>query len=236
MLAGQELPCYLITAPSKKQMLLRMTKPYAAGLILPCEPEGTVMEIKHWLKEREIPVDTFESAMDFSEFKLNSDGMIPAIVQDYKTGEVLMLAYMNQEAYETTVRTGRMTYYSRSRKCLWVKGETSGHFQYVKSLIAWTATTTRCWRWCARLGPACHTGGRILLLPAPGPRRSTGRPIPLKVFEDVYGVILDRKAQPQGGLLHQLPVRQGDRQDFKEGGRGGHGDRDRRPRIPTRRR
>ena len=56
------------------------------------------------------------------------------IVQDYKTNEVLMLAYMNEEAFNNTLATGRMTYFSRSRQAQWVKGETSGHFQYVKSL------------------------------------------------------------------------------------------------------
>ncbi len=56
------------------------------------------------------------------------------IVQDYKTNEVLMVAYMNEEAFEHTVKTGRMTYFSRSRKCQWIKGRDIGHFQYVKSL------------------------------------------------------------------------------------------------------
>lgn len=56
------------------------------------------------------------------------------IVQDYKSNEVLMLAYMNEEAFDNTLATGRMTYFSRSRQAQWVKGETSGHFQYVKSL------------------------------------------------------------------------------------------------------
>ena len=56
------------------------------------------------------------------------------IAQDYETGEVLMLAYMNEEAYNTTVKTGKMTYWSRSRNELWTKGLTSGHLQYVKSL------------------------------------------------------------------------------------------------------
>ena len=54
--------------------------------------------------------------MDFSEFKLNSDGLIPVIVQHYKTSEVLMLAYMNQEAFEKTIQTGKMIYFSRSNK------------------------------------------------------------------------------------------------------------------------
>ena len=60
--------------------------------------------------------------------------MVPVIVQDYKTDEVLMLAYMNEEAYLTTLKLGKMTYWSRSRNELWTKGLTSGHVQYVKSL------------------------------------------------------------------------------------------------------
>ena len=76
----------------------------------------------------------FESLMDFGEFKLNSDGLLPVVTQDYKTNEVLMVAYMDEEAFEHTVKTGRMTYFSRSRQSQWIKGETSGHFQYVKSL------------------------------------------------------------------------------------------------------
>lgn len=75
-----------------------------------------------------------KSKFSFDEFKLNSDGMIPVITQDYKTNEVLMLAYMTKESFEKTLETGKMTYFSRSRQELWTKGDTSGHYQYVKSL------------------------------------------------------------------------------------------------------
>lgn len=75
-----------------------------------------------------------KSKLSFDEFKLNSDGMIPVITQDYKTNEVLMLAYMTKESFEKTLETGKMTYFSRSRQELWTKGDTSGHYQYVKSL------------------------------------------------------------------------------------------------------
>ena len=68
-------------------------------------------------------MNTFTSAIAFSEFKLNSDGLIPVVVQDYKTDEVLMVAYMNEEAFEKTIATGKMTYYSRSRQELWVKAK-----------------------------------------------------------------------------------------------------------------
>src|SRR3989339_788133 len=67
------------------------------------------------------------------DFKKNN-GLIPVIAQDYGTGEVLMLAYMNEQAFEETMRSKKATYYSRSRKSLWVKGETSGHVQHVKEI------------------------------------------------------------------------------------------------------
>lgn len=62
-------------------------------------------------------------------------GLIPAIVQDSLTGEVLMVAYMNREAWLKTLETGKATYWSRSRNSLWIKGETSGHFQVVKEIL-----------------------------------------------------------------------------------------------------
>ena len=83
-----------------------------------------------------------KSSIAWSDFKLNSDGMLTVVTQDYKTNEVLMVAYMTKEAFEKTIETGIMTYYSRSRKELWTKGDTSGHYQYVKSLPL-TATKTR---------------------------------------------------------------------------------------------
>jgi phosphoribosyl-AMP cyclohydrolase len=68
--------------------------------------------------------------LDFSKF----NGLVPAIVQDFETGEVLMLAFMNKEAWESTLSTGRATYFSRSRQKLWIKGETSGHVQVVREI------------------------------------------------------------------------------------------------------
>lgn len=205
MAAAQSLPCYMVTAAKKKPILMRMAKESTAGVILPCEanlPEGSgvepgVMGLKHWLKSRGVPVDTFDSAMNFSEFKLNSDGLIPAIVQDYKTGEVLMLAYMNEESFNLTVKTGRMTYFSRSRQSLWVKGETSGHFQYVKSLTMDCDNDTLLAK-VRQVGPACHTGAKSCFFKTLVEREYQSAN-PLKVFEDVYGVILDRKANPKEG-------------------------------------
>jgi phosphoribosyl-ATP pyrophosphohydrolase/phosphoribosyl-AMP cyclohydrolase len=68
------------------------------------------------------------------EVKFDGNGLVPVITQDFMTGEVLMLAYMNREALEKSIETGMVHYWSRNRQKLWLKGETSGHFQYMKSL------------------------------------------------------------------------------------------------------
>ena len=75
-----------------------------------------------------------KSSIAWSDFKLNSDGMVPVIAQDYQTNEVLMLAYMNEEALHLTLQTNIAHYFSRSRQKLWTKGESSGHFQTVKEV------------------------------------------------------------------------------------------------------
>lgn len=100
-----------------------------------------------------------ECNMKFSDFKLNSDGHITVVVQDYETNDVLMVAYMNEEAFNETIKTGTMTYYSRSRDELWIKGLTSGHFQYVKSLIVDCDRDTLLAK-VEQVGAACHTGSR----------------------------------------------------------------------------
>ena len=74
--------------------------------------------------------------IDFTTLKYTSDGLMPCIVVDYQNNEVLMLAYMNQEALNQTLKSQQMTYYSRSRKQLWAKGETSGNRQVLKELKA----------------------------------------------------------------------------------------------------
>jgi phosphoribosyl-AMP cyclohydrolase len=87
-------------------------------------------------------------------------GLLPAIVQDAASGEILMLAYMNQQAFEATLSTGKATYYSRSRQKLWVKGETSGHVQLVKEIRIDCDNDTILLK-VEQLGQAaCHTGHR----------------------------------------------------------------------------
>ena len=92
--------------------------------------------------------------------KLNDQGLIPAIVQDYKTGEVLMLAYMSPESLKLTLRDKKDWFYSRSRKKLWLKGETSGHFQEVKEMYLDCDNDTILVKVNQIGGIACHTGNR----------------------------------------------------------------------------
>ena len=88
-----------------------------------------------------------------------ADGLIPAIVQDDRTLQVLMLGYMNREAYEKSLAEGRVTFYSRTRQCLWTKGETSGHFLDIVSVAADCDRDTLLVRAIPH-GPTCHTGTR----------------------------------------------------------------------------
>lgn len=96
---------------------------------------------------------------DPNSVKYNEQGLVPVIAQDATSHEVLMLAWMNAQAIEKTLKTGRMTYWSRSRKAFWIKGETSGHTQSLVEL------RIDCDRDCLlalveQVGPACHTNRR----------------------------------------------------------------------------
>ncbi len=98
------------------------------------------------------------AAVDLNFDKLG--GLIPVVVQDYASGEVLMLAFMNRQAWEETVKTRRATYWSRSRNQLWVKGETSGNFQEVKEICVDCDEDTVLLQVIQGGGAACHTGFR----------------------------------------------------------------------------
>lgn len=88
--------------------------------------------------------------------KFNSDGLIPAIAQDFKTGEILMLAYMNEESIKLTIQMGEAIYWSRSRNALWKKGESSGHIQKIKEILTDCDQDTLLLK-IEQIGSACHT-------------------------------------------------------------------------------
>lgn len=156
-----------------------------------------LLAIKSLCQNNGIAVNTFEPEIKWEEFKLNSDGHVTVVVQDYKTDEVLMVAYMNEEAYNMTLKTGKMTYYSRSRQELWVKGETSGHYQYVKSLTADCDKDTILAK-VSQIGAACHTGAHSCFFNEIMAKEYE-ETNPLKVFEQVFDVIKDRKIHPKEG-------------------------------------
>jgi phosphoribosyl-AMP cyclohydrolase len=97
--------------------------------------------------------------VNLNDLKFDKSGLIPAIIQDYKTGQVLMLAYMNKESLRRTLKLGKTCFWSRSRKEYWVKGLTSGHFQFVKYVFYDCDMDTLLIK-VRQVGAACHTGNR----------------------------------------------------------------------------
>ena len=93
----------------------------------------------------------------FSNLKFDSSGLIPAIIQDAATGQVLMMAWMNREALDKTVQTGKTHFFSRSRNKLWLKGESSGHVQTVKSIAVDCDQDVLLVK-VEQVGAACHEG------------------------------------------------------------------------------
>lgn len=157
-----------------------------------------VISLKELCRENGIMVEMLIAAYKWSDFKKNSDGMVPVVVQDHKTCEVLMMAYMNEEAFEQTLKTGKMTYYSRSRQEIWHKGATSGHVQYVKSLTADCDMDTILAK-VSQVGAACHTGAKSCFFNDILKREQNDTVNPLNVFEEVFALIRDRKEHPKEG-------------------------------------
>ena len=194
------IPCVVVTDTMEQDEILKILKSSGvkgvSGRFISQE-DMDFDGFKEICVQEGIKMTSFESILEFSELKLNPSGLIPVIVQDYKTNEVLMLAYMNKEAFNHTVKSGRMTYYSRSRKELWIKGETSGHYQYLKSLTVDCDKDTLLAK-VEQIGAACHTGSRSCFF-----KQIVGNDYdttnPLQVFESVYGTIMNRKENPKEG-------------------------------------
>ncbi len=175
--------------------VLKAVKP--GGLLLSAENGLRAKEFKQTFRDMGLAVNTFTSAIPFSEFKLNSDGLIPVVVQDYKTNAVLMVAYMNEASYNKTIETGQMTYYSRSRQELWLKGETSGHYQYVKSLSLDCDNDTILAK-VEQVGAACHTGSYSCFF-QDLVKKDYKDENPLTILKEDYEVIAERKRNPKEG-------------------------------------
>lgn len=195
-----DIPCVVITDTMEEPELFKILKcPGVKGLSgkYVSQTDMDFNDFKGKCGAEGIKMTSFESIMDFSQFKLDDNGLIPVIVQHYKTQEILMLAYMNAEAFDYTVKTGRMTYFSRSRQSLWVKGETSGHYQYVKSLTIDCDNDTLLAK-VDQVGAACHTGNPTCFF-KPLVGTDFDETNPLQVFESVYQTILDRRDHPKEG-------------------------------------
>ncbi len=115
------------------------------------------------------------------DFSKSADGLLPVIAQDYTSGEVLMLAYVNRLAWEKTLATGKAHYWSRSRKSLWLKGESSGHVQLVKEILVDCDLDTVIYKVEQLGGAACHTGYRSCFY-----RRVSGEELVLAAGDKVF--------------------------------------------------
>jgi phosphoribosyl-ATP pyrophosphohydrolase/phosphoribosyl-AMP cyclohydrolase len=145
---------------------------------------------------------------DLSLLQFNEQGLIPAIVQDAATGQILMLAYMNREALEQTLATGLAHYWSRSRAKLWQKGETSGHIQHVHD-IRYDCDADTLLLIVEQQGVACHTGERSCffqhLSENPQPPQL---PVAEGLLHQIYTVVQERKQRaPQESYVASLMVR-----------------------------
>jgi phosphoribosyl-AMP cyclohydrolase len=100
-----------------------------------------------------------KTKFDLQILKFDKQGLIPAVIQDYKTGEVLMVAYMNKESLRRTIKSGKTCFWSRSRREYWIKGGTSGNYQFVKQ-IRYDCDMDALLIKVRQVGVACHTGNR----------------------------------------------------------------------------
>lgn len=131
--------------------------------------------------------------------KFNADGLVPAIVQDAATGEILMLAYMNKESLELSEKTGRATFWSRSRNEIWEKGKTSGNYMYIKEIRTDCDNDTLLVL-AEPAGPACHTGKRTCFFKTlQGTEIDLGKKDSSDILSELTAVTLDRKKNPKEG-------------------------------------
>ncbi len=139
--------------------------------------------------------------MFVDEIKFDEKGLVPAVIQDAADGRVLMVAYMNRESLKKTIETGRTWFYSRSRQCLWNKGETSGSFQEVKEILVDCDMDTILVK-VTPAGPACHTGNPTCFYRKAGENGELTEyeaPAASSILDEVYAVVKDRMENPKEG-------------------------------------
>ena len=137
--------------------------------------------------------------MSIGDIKFDEKGLVPAIVQDYKTGEVLMQAYMNRESLIKTLETGRSWFYSRSRKELWEKGATSGSIQLVKEIF-YDCDGDSLLLKVEQAGAACHTGNRSCFYRSLRKAEGSEGAVNIgEIVERLYDIVGDRRKNPVEG-------------------------------------
>lgn len=147
------------------------------------------------------------------QIKYNEQGLVPAIVQDYLDGTVLMMAWMNQASLQKTLSTGETWFWSRSRQTFWHKGETSGHLQHVKG-IRYDCDSDALLVTVEQIGDiACHTGERSCFHQINGTTKAAP---PADTLSDLYQTICDRRDNPREGSYTQSLFAGGDNKILKK--------------------
>jgi len=152
--------------------------------------------------------------MNIDNLKFNEIGLIPAITQDIKSGQVLMMAWMNKESLQLTIETGFATYFSRSRKSLWKKGETSRNLQKVVSM-KYDCDGDTLLLLVEQTGAACHTGEKSCFF-----NNIYGEDVDIQpsILNEVYDVILDRQLNPKEGSYTNYLLNKGKKKTCKKVG------------------
>lgn len=200
-----DIPCVVLTDTNEKSELFKILKcPGVKGLSGAYVSQTTMdfIAFKEQCAEENIKMTSFESMMEFSEFQLDEAGLLPVLVQNYKTGEVLMFSHMDKESFYNTIKTGKMTYYDKETKKSKVQGEENGHYQYVKALTI-DCDKDALLAKVEQIGSACRTGNPTCFFqPLVGTDYDGTNP--LQVFETVYEKILERKKNPDGSYTNYL--------------------------------
>ena len=192
--------CIVLTDTMDEDEILKILKSDGvkgvSGLFISQKDMG-FNDFKELCVSNGIGMNSFETSLEFEDLHANAEGLVPVIVQDHKTNEVLMHEYMDEEAFDHTLKTGKMCFYNREKKCLWIKGESSGNFMYLKSLTADCDLDTLLAK-VSTVGAACATGNKTCFFNAVAGNEAESHD-PLQVFNTVYNIISDRKDNPKEG-------------------------------------
>lgn len=200
VLSITDIPCVVMTDTMEQSEILKILKSESvkgvSGLFV-SQQNMDFNEFKLLCAEEGIRMTSFESLVHFSEFQTDEQGQITVVVQDYKTNEVLMVGKMDEEAFNHTIKSGRMTYYDPVHNQHKVKGEHSGYYQYLKSFMMDCDRDTLLAK-VEQVGVACRTGNHSCFYQQIVGTEYDARN-PLQVFENIYDLIAERKENPKEG-------------------------------------